>query len=62
MDWNSVFSSTTPGSDIIYAVASSSINLFGLTVPFWEGWFGILVALFFACGIGVAIVYAVNRL
>jgi len=55
MDFNQIFSTTTPGADIIYAVASSSINLFAQTIPFWEGWVGILIGVFAAFGIAYAI-------
>jgi len=60
MDWNQIFSSSTPGSDVIYAVASSTINIFAITIPFWLGWFGILIGLWAAIAIAVSVYLAVT--
>jgi len=61
MDFNQTFSSTTVASDAIYGVASSTINLFGIALPFWLAWMGILLGTFFGIGICLAVFMAVSR-
>jgi len=53
-------STSTPGADIIFAIASSSIGLFGATVPFWLGWLGIAIAIFLGAAMFFAVIYAVS--
>jgi len=60
MDFNAMFSSSTPGSVVIYAMASSTINMFGASIPFWLGWIGILLGLFAAFGVAYAVYLAVS--
>lgn len=62
-DFNLLFSSTTPGATIVYAFASSTINMFAASIPFWIGWIGILAGLFaamlLAAGIWIGISWAI---
>jgi len=60
MDFNQLFSSTTQGAQVIYAMASSSVNIFAASIPFWLGWLGILLGLFAAFGIAFAVYFAVK--
>lgn len=64
-DFNQLFSSTTPGAQIIYATASSTVNLFGATIPLWLGLVGIIAGLFvatlLAVGIWVGVMSAIGK-
>jgi len=49
------FSSTTSGGQIIYAFASSTINIFIGSYPLLVGWFGFILGI----GLGVLFVSAI---
>jgi len=54
------FSSTTDGASIVYAFASSTVNLIDVSLPFWTGWFGLLIGFFAGLGVVFGVFFAIQ--
>jgi len=55
------YDTTTPGNVVVEAIASTSINLFADSLPFWKGWIGICIGLMAGFGVAFAVLYAFRK-